>query len=111
MDVPEETTARLSFDARRRRVVELRRDGLLSDAEYEAEKAALTTAESRLPPATRRRREVGQGLVLAREAWGRWEERQRNTFLRGLVASMLIVDNQVAAVTWQPPYAGVWPEC
>lgn len=100
-------TAREAFDARRRRVAGLRRDGLLDDAEYEAEKLALFAEESRLPLTAARVEVLGRGLGEAQRLWPHWDDIARNRYLRGLVTAFRVEHGTVAPL-WRPHVASAW---
>ncbi|HEY8602403.1 MAG TPA: recombinase family protein [Thermomicrobiales bacterium] len=105
--LPDDANAAAALDERRRRVARLYRDGIMSEAEYDREKAALQRDLSRIPASTSRREELGVGLVIARAEWPNWGDETRRAFLAGLVDHFIVEDGDVRPV-WRPTVAAIW---
>jgi len=104
---PDDTDAVAALDERRRRVTRLYRDGIMSEAEYEREKAALQRDLAKIPASASRREELGAGLVIARAEWPTWDDETRRAFLGGLVEYFIVDDGDVRPV-WRPSVAAIW---
>lgn len=107
--VPVDTALHEAFEAKRRRVIGLREEGLYTDEEWGRAKAGLFAEESRLPVTSGRRVEIGKQLATARKYWALWNDEERNAFLRGLVLHF-IVDHGAIRPVFRPVYAAVWPQ-
>lgn len=106
--VPVEPGAREAFEAKRRRVMAMYREGLYKDEEeWAREKAALFAEESRLPVSNARRVKVGLGLDNARLNWHNWGDEERNAWWRGLV-ERFVVDRGTLRPVFRPLYAAIF---
>lgn len=107
--LPDDPRPREDWELQRRRVLQLYRDGLMSEGEYQRERAALTRQAARLPVAAGRRETVGLGLARAREDWHRpeWGEVAKNQYYRTLV-SHFVVDCGTLTPIYRPQYAGLF---
>lgn len=98
---------REDWEGQRRRVLQLYRDGLMSEGEYQRERAALARQAARLPVAAGRRETVGLGLARARGDWPAWDEVARNAFYRALVSHFRVNCGTLTPV-WRPQMAGLF---
>ncbi len=105
--LPDDANAAAALDERRRRVARLYRDGIMSEAEYDRERAALQRDLARIPASESRREELGQELIMARAEWDRWSDEARRAFIGGMVEYFIVEEGDVTPV-WRPSVAAIW---